>query len=482
MKGSSLQQPKTSATKIEASQNQNSRRVQPRNRKTLTVDSGSKEAESPGFTAYVNRRPTSMAEVVKDLEDQFTRICDSAKVVSGLLESSRAQYSISSTSKDLAALKMLNPVALIRSASFRSSSSRFMANSSSSGEFEPEESCSSDMSDESSAISGGHQSTLNRLYAWEKKLFDEVKSGERIQIAYEKKCMQLTNQDVKGEDPFVLDKKRAAIRDLDTQIKVSIHSVEVISKRIETLRDEELQPQLLELAQGLATMWKVMAECHHSQKQTLDTAKLLVASAPSKLEVRRRASISMTDPQRLSRSAAAMETELRNWRSSFQTWIASQRSYIQSLAGWLLRCVRLDPAEISKLPFSPRRSSSTASFPLFGLCIVWSKFLDAVQEKAVLDGMETAADWMGSIRHMQVLRDDSRRYDNNGGMEMVEEVMTVEKMAEIGMRVLCAGMSITISSLTEFGNGAAEGYAQLFKQWENGEEFPPAARLREKKI
>jgi len=74
--------------------------------------------------------------------------------------------------------------------------------------------------------------------------------GEKVRIAYEKKCMQLRNQDVKGDDPSVLDKTRTAIRDLHTQIKVSIHSVEAVSKRIETLRDEELQPQLLELVQG----------------------------------------------------------------------------------------------------------------------------------------------------------------------------------------------------------------------------------------
>lgn len=71
-----------------------------------------------------------------------------------------------------------------------------------------------------------------------------------MRLAYEKKCLHLRNQDVKGEDPSTLDKTRAAIRDLHTQIKVSIHSVEAISKRIETLRDEELQPQLLELVQG----------------------------------------------------------------------------------------------------------------------------------------------------------------------------------------------------------------------------------------
>jgi len=75
-------------------------------------------------------------------------------------------------------------------------------------------------------------------------------SGERVRIAYEKKCQQLRNHDVNGEEPSSLDKTRAAMRDLHTQITVSIHSVEAISGRIETLRDEELHPQLLELVQG----------------------------------------------------------------------------------------------------------------------------------------------------------------------------------------------------------------------------------------
>lgn len=55
--------------------------------------------EPPGFTVYVNRRPTSMAEVIKDLETQFTIICSAANEVSAMLEASRAQYS--STSNEL---------------------------------------------------------------------------------------------------------------------------------------------------------------------------------------------------------------------------------------------------------------------------------------------------------------------------------------------------------------------------------------------
>lgn len=73
---------------------------------------------------------------------------------------------------------------------------------------------------------------------------------------------QLRNLDVNGADPSSVDKTRAAIRNLDTQIKVSIHSVESISRRIETLRDEELQPQLLELVRGY--VYDIPLTVHHS--------------------------------------------------------------------------------------------------------------------------------------------------------------------------------------------------------------------------
>ena len=51
-----------------------------------------------------------------------------------------------------------------------------------------------------------------------------------------------------------MDKTRAAMKDLYSRILVAIRSAESISKRIEKLRDEELQPQILELLQGYAPM------------------------------------------------------------------------------------------------------------------------------------------------------------------------------------------------------------------------------------
>lgn len=67
---------------------------------------------------------------------------------------------------------------------------------------------------------------------------------------YEKRCLRLRNQDVKGGNGVTTDKTRVAIKDLYARILVAIRSAESISKRIEKLRDDELQPQIIELLKG----------------------------------------------------------------------------------------------------------------------------------------------------------------------------------------------------------------------------------------
>lgn len=79
---------------IELSKSQNTGQVS--SKETTCANCESKD-ETPGFTVYVNRRPTSMAEVIKDLEAQFTIACDSANEVSDILEARRAQYTLTSS-------------------------------------------------------------------------------------------------------------------------------------------------------------------------------------------------------------------------------------------------------------------------------------------------------------------------------------------------------------------------------------------------
>lgn len=85
-------------TSIEVSQAQAVRQVENVNQE-MAVGGQEAKDETPGFTVYVNRRPTSMEEVIKDLESQFMIVCNSASEVSGLLEASRAPYA--STSNEL---------------------------------------------------------------------------------------------------------------------------------------------------------------------------------------------------------------------------------------------------------------------------------------------------------------------------------------------------------------------------------------------
>lgn len=67
---------------------------------------------------------------------------------------------------------------------------------------------------------------------------------------YDQKCNQLRHQFAKDQSAHVIDKTRAVVKDLYSRIRVALQSVDSISRRIERMRDEELQPQLVELIQG----------------------------------------------------------------------------------------------------------------------------------------------------------------------------------------------------------------------------------------
>lgn len=289
--------------------------------------------ETPGFTVYLNRRPTSLVEAMKDIDSQFLGICSAAQEVSRMLEASRAQYS---TSNDLS-VKMLNPVALLRSASTRSSSSRFLLASSSIDDLFDNDTSSCYSEESCSTMSGSHHSTLDRLYTWEKKLYKEVKVGERLRLEYEKRMAHLRTQDVKGEEPSSVDKTRVALRSLQTRMKVSIQTVQSISRRIEVLRDEELHPQLMELIQGLSRMWRAMAERHDAQKRTIDDAKLLFLQHRTSAA----ATVALGPPEATTPppAAVALECEVRAWRGALDAWLLAQRAYARALSAWARRCL-----------------------------------------------------------------------------------------------------------------------------------------------
>lgn len=77
-----------------------------------------------------------------------------------------------------------------------------------------------------------------------------VQSGEETKKIYDKKCSQLSKKDARGDGLGIGDKTGAEAQDLYASILITIRSAASISERIEKLRDEELQPQLVELLHG----------------------------------------------------------------------------------------------------------------------------------------------------------------------------------------------------------------------------------------
>ncbi|RWW14076.1 hypothetical protein GW17_00022179 [Ensete ventricosum] len=373
------------------------------------------EQETPGFTVYLNRRPTSMTEIMKDIECQFIRICDCAHEVSVL----------------------------------------FFHAAPSSG-YDGYES-SSDYSQESCMISGSHQSTLDRLYEWEKKLYEEVKAGERIRIAFEKKYMQLRNQDVHGEEPSAVEKTRAAemvgsffIIVVGFSCCYLLDAGEWWSVGSKRHRITSLQLASFAPRRRLAKMWRTTADCHRIQKRTIDEAKLLILASAAAGKASEEAAPQPRNP----RAVAALEAELRNWRACLEAWVAAQRAYARALAGWALRCGDPGGGGGARSPLSPPRPSGGAPAVL-GLCVQWSRLLESVGEAQVVDGLDFFAAGIGSVSGRASAEEDGEGDDAASPAAMAT--------AEMARRVLCAGMSVAVSSLADFAARSAEGYEVLVR-------------------
>ncbi|RCV45047.1 hypothetical protein SETIT_9G421800v2 [Setaria italica] len=247
---------------------------------------------------------------------------------------------------------------------------------------------------------GSHASTLDRLYAWERKLYDEVKASSAICRQYDEKCRQLRHQESRGESQMSIDKTRAVVKDLHSRILVAIQRIDMISKNIEDLRDKELQPQLEELIGSLTRMWKTMLECHWNQHEII---KLVCNSGSMKISIRSESQLQAT---------LLLQVELSTLCSNFQKWISSHRAYLNSLNSWLLKCVkslqrRRKSSRKKKVEADPITKYAVA--PIFKTCESWINLLDDLPTKDLEDAIKgLATDINRSMPHQEKRRGSSK--------------------------------------------------------------------------
>ncbi|KAK8966198.1 hypothetical protein KSP40_PGU013371 [Platanthera guangdongensis] len=345
-----------------------------------TVGEFAKDSAVELLVVAVPRGKKDIPEIVKELDVYFVKASDAGTRVSVVLEApncSSASLSHGFTGKIFAG-KMSS---YCKSWSISSSpKASGLASFSKSGE-------------EMSRVS--HSCTIEKLYAWEKKLFLEVKNCELTRVEKEKRLNLLRRQEANGADYFKVEKNKREIERLESKLMVSCQAIETTSIEIVRLREAELFPQLLNLINGLMCMWRVMYECH--QVQTHIVQQLSYLNSPS----------TTTSPTSDLHQQATLqlESEIENWHSAFCSLIKSQRDYIHALAGWL----RLSLFQCPHNQLEKNRLNSE----IFALCEEWQLALDRVPDKVASEGIKSFLNVIHAVvvqqadEHRQKKRSDS---------------------------------------------------------------------------
>ncbi|KAL0370261.1 UNVERIFIED_CONTAM: protein ALTERED PHOSPHATE STARVATION RESPONSE 1 [Sesamum angustifolium] len=226
-------------------------------------------------------------------------------------------------------------------------------------------------------VSGSHASTLDRLYAWEKKLYDEVKAGQVLRNKFDRKCKLLRQKESRGENA---EKARAAVKDLHSRIRVAIHRIDSISRKIEEIRDTELQPQLEELIDGLRRMWETMLESHKLQFHIIS-----ISHAPGNTQMN-----IQSDAQK--QITVHLGNELNSFSSIFTKWISTQKIYVESINKWLFKCVSVtqNPSKRRNKRMRPPPIRNCGP-PIYMICGAWLEMIDELPSKQVISSMKELA-------------------------------------------------------------------------------------------
>ncbi|KAI7755972.1 hypothetical protein M8C21_024634, partial [Ambrosia artemisiifolia] len=398
------------------------------------------------------------AEVVKEIQSQFYRASESCGDLAKILEVGKVPHNRKHNAYQVPS-KMLNGFTPLLALA-------------------PADPANLDVDVDLLTKSKNLSSTLHKLYLWEKKLFDEVKIEEKMRVLHEEKKRRLVRLDEKGAEPHKVDATRTLIRSLSTKIRIAIQVVDKIAQKINTLRDEELWPQLNDFIEGLTRMWKSMLECHHIQCEAIGAAKRIDSIASHK-----HSSDASLD------ATLKLEHELLNWAIRFSCWFGAQKGFVRALNEWLLKSLMYEPEETvdGPVPYSPGRIGAPA---IFIICNQWAQAMQRISEKEVVDSMRHFATTVlqlwerdkGEMRQRMLVDKNHDRNLDKEDQKILKEWQMLDKMIvvssgndmSLGHHVYQSETSTTVSlqtslqrvfeSMERFTSASLKAYEELLRR------------------
>ncbi|KAG6420336.1 hypothetical protein SASPL_116861 [Salvia splendens] len=187
-----------------------------------------------------------------------------------------------------------------------------------------------------------HATVLDKLLAWEKKLYEEIKAGELMKRENQRKVGVLNK----------LKRRNASAEQLE-KAKVDMQSLDSTVSEVNDIRDKQLFPKLVALVHGMTTMWESM--CVHHDRQ---------------LEL-------VTGLKSLDVSGVLIKTSKHHHDRTKQL-VTGQRQYITRLFNWLkLNLIPIESSLKEKVSMPPRVPSP----PIQLLLRDWHDYLEKLPDE-----------------------------------------------------------------------------------------------------
>uniref|UniRef100_A0A0D9VAK2 DUF632 domain-containing protein n=1 Tax=Leersia perrieri TaxID=77586 RepID=A0A0D9VAK2_9ORYZ len=242
---------------------------------------------------------------------------------------------------------------------------------------------------------GNLSSTLEKLCAWEKKLYQEIKDEEKLRILYEKKYKRLKSLDERGSESSTIDATRLSVRNLQSRITINIRTANAFSSKIQNIRDEELYPQLVDLIVGLRRMWKAVLTCHEKQLSAIQNSKMHLVKA-----------VTISQSNVAATAIVELERELAKWYRCFNKWISSQKAFVEALNGWLRKWlpeVHEENTPDGAPPFSPGKLGAPAVF------VISNDWLQAIEMAPKNDVLKTIDQFSKVVHEFKKSQENEHR-------------------------------------------------------------------------
>nr|XP_016485473.1 PREDICTED: uncharacterized protein LOC107805890 [Nicotiana tabacum] len=212
-----------------------------------------------------------------------------------------------------------------------------------------------------------HATVLDKMLAWEKKLYDEVKAGEQMKLEYQRKVASLNKLKKRGTNTEALERVKATVSHLHTRYIVDMQSMDSTVSEINRLRDEQLYPKLVALVDGMAIMWETMRGYHVSQSKIVQALRSLDISQSPK-----------ETTEHHHERTLQLYVVVQEWHSQFDKLVTHQKQYIKALNNWIkLNLIPID-TNLKEKVSSPQRPQNP---PILSLIHAWHDYLDKLPDE-----------------------------------------------------------------------------------------------------